>query len=142
VFSLGPYREVKELGPPGWGSLKNRDNKICSWVPWDSDLRKDALAMPGKDLKLQTRLLVREGTQHEHTRNSLKIIKDRRGKDWSRVPDGCLTLRQTGRLTDGRNITLTLMGSVWNACEELGDRTGFLEVKMPVHTNRGFSLVI
>jgi hypothetical protein len=29
-------------------------------------------------------------------------------KNWSRVPDGCLTPRQTGRLTVGRNITLTL----------------------------------
>jgi hypothetical protein len=28
-------------------------------------------------------------------------------KNWSRVPDGCLTARWTGRLTDGRNITLT-----------------------------------
>jgi hypothetical protein len=26
------------------GTLKNRDNKICSWVPWDSNLRKAALA--------------------------------------------------------------------------------------------------
>jgi hypothetical protein len=31
------------------GSLKNRDNKICSWVPWDSDLWKATLAMPGKN---------------------------------------------------------------------------------------------
>jgi hypothetical protein len=29
-------------------------------------------------------------------------------KNWSRVPDGCLTPRQTGRLTVGRNMTLTL----------------------------------
>jgi hypothetical protein len=31
-----------------------------------------------------------------------------RGKNWSRVPDGCLTPRQTGRLTVGLIITLTL----------------------------------
>jgi hypothetical protein len=29
-------------------------------------------------------------------------------ENWSWVPDGCLTPRQTGRLTVGRNITLTL----------------------------------
>jgi hypothetical protein len=28
-------------------------------------------------------------------------------KNWSRVPDGCLTPGQTGRLTVGRNMTLT-----------------------------------
>jgi hypothetical protein len=33
------------------GSLKNRDNKLCSCVPWDSYLRKTALAMPGKTEK-------------------------------------------------------------------------------------------
>jgi hypothetical protein len=31
-------------------------------------------------LKLQTRLLVREGAPHQQTRNSLKIIKEIRGK--------------------------------------------------------------
>jgi hypothetical protein len=31
-----------------------------------------------------------------------------KGKTWSWVPDRCLTPRQTGRLTVGRNITLTL----------------------------------
>jgi hypothetical protein len=31
-----------------------------------------------------------------------------KGKNWSRAPDGCLTPRQTGRLTVGHNITLTL----------------------------------
>jgi hypothetical protein len=30
------------------------------------------------------------------------------GKNWSRVPDGCLTPGRTGRLTVGHNITLTL----------------------------------
>jgi hypothetical protein len=64
--------------------------------------------MPGKNWKLQTRLLVREGSPHQQTRNCLKII-EREGKDWSRVPNGCLTPGQTGRLTVGRNITLTLI---------------------------------
>jgi hypothetical protein len=35
-----------------------------------------------------------------------KIIKEN-GKNWSRLPDGCLIPRRTGRLTVGRNITLT-----------------------------------
>jgi hypothetical protein len=30
------------------------------------------------------------------------------GKNWSRVPGGCLIPRRTGRQTVGRNITLTL----------------------------------
>jgi hypothetical protein len=29
------------------------------------------------------------------------------GKNWSRVLDGCLTPRKTGRLTVSRNVTLT-----------------------------------
>jgi hypothetical protein len=32
----------------------------------------------------------------------------KRERDWSRVPDVCLTRRQTGRLTVGRNVTLSL----------------------------------
>jgi hypothetical protein len=39
--------------------------------------------------------------------NGLKTIL-RRKKKWSLVPDGCLTPRRIGRLTVGRNITLTL----------------------------------
>jgi hypothetical protein len=31
-----------------------------------------------------------------------------KGKNWSRVPDGCLTPGRTGRLTVGRNMALTL----------------------------------
>jgi hypothetical protein len=62
------------------GSLKNKDNKLCSWVPWDSDLRKPALAMPSINWKVQTRLLVREGAPHQQTRTCLKIIKGRREK--------------------------------------------------------------
>jgi hypothetical protein len=48
-----------------------------------------------------TRPLVREGTPHQQTRNSLTLIII-----WSWATDGCLT-RQTVRLTVGRNITLT-----------------------------------
>jgi hypothetical protein len=34
-------------------------------------------------------------------------------QNWSRVPDGCLTPRRTGRLTIGRNITLILTLTCW-----------------------------
>jgi hypothetical protein len=78
---------IQEPDPPGWGSLKNRDNKLCSWILWDSDLRKAALAMPGQNWKVQTRLLVREGAPHQQTRNCLNIIKERMGKigRWSQM---------------------------------------------------------
>jgi hypothetical protein len=50
--------------------------------------------------KRQTRPLVREDAPHQQTRNCLRAIKS-----WSRASDGCLTPRQTGRLTVGRNAT-------------------------------------
>jgi hypothetical protein len=43
------------------------------------------------------------------TLNCPKIIKEKR-EICSRVPDGCLTQRQTDRLTVGRNITLVTYG--------------------------------
>jgi hypothetical protein len=36
-----------------------------------------------------------------------------KGKNWSRVSDRCLTPRRTGRLTVGRNITLTLTWALY-----------------------------
>jgi hypothetical protein len=60
--------------------------------------------MPGKNLKLQTRLLIREDVAHQQTRNCLKIIKERRGEKlvtgprW--VPD-----TRTHWMTVCRNIT-------------------------------------
>jgi hypothetical protein len=64
--------------------------------------------MPDKNWKVQTRLLVREGAPHQQTRNWLKNYQRENGKNWSRVPNGCLTPRRTGRLTVSRNIILTL----------------------------------
>jgi hypothetical protein len=52
--------------------------------------------------------LVKEGAPHQQTRNCLKNNPRENGKIWSRVPDECLTPRRTGRLTVGRNVTLTL----------------------------------
>jgi hypothetical protein len=56
---------------------------------------------------LQTRLLVREGAL-----KLSKIITKGRRENWSRVSDGCLTPRQAGRVTVGRNATLTMTLSV------------------------------
>jgi hypothetical protein len=66
------------------------------------------VAMPGKNLKVQNRLFVREGAPHQQTRNCKKKNQRENGKNWSRVPGGCLMPRQTDRQTVGRNITLTL----------------------------------
>jgi hypothetical protein len=86
-----------------------KNNKLWSWVPWDSDLRKAALAMPGKNWKAQTRLLVKEDAPHQQTRNCKKKNDQREnGKNWSQVPCGCLVPRWTGRQTVGCNIALTL----------------------------------
>jgi hypothetical protein len=63
--------------PSRLGESQNRDNEICSWIPWDSDPRKTALGMPSKNWKLQTRLLVREGAPNQQTRKYLKVIKER-----------------------------------------------------------------
>jgi hypothetical protein len=42
---------------------------------------------------------------HQDGLGALNLIFD---FDWSMITDGCLTLRQTGRLTVSYNITLTL----------------------------------
>jgi hypothetical protein len=41
-------------------------------------------------------------------KRSKKNNQRENGENWSRVPDGCLTPGRTGRLTVGRNLTLTL----------------------------------
>jgi hypothetical protein len=90
------------IWPSMLGQSKIRDSKILSWVLWDSDPRMSALARPSS-CKLWTHPLVRECIPHLSTCNLLTLIQI-----WSRKPDGCLTPWQTGRLTVGRNITLTL----------------------------------
>jgi hypothetical protein len=52
------------------------DNKLCLLVPWDSDLRKAALAMPGKNW-----LLVREGA---HT-SKPETVKKLSGREWEKI---------------------------------------------------------
>jgi hypothetical protein len=53
------------------------------------------------------RSLVREDASHQQTCNSLTATEI-----WSWAPDGYLTPRQTGRLTVGRSITLTLTSTL------------------------------
>jgi hypothetical protein len=53
--------------------------------------------------KRQTRPPVRKGVPHQQTRNCLTLMKM-----WFGAQDGGLTPRQTGRLTVGCNISLTL----------------------------------
>jgi hypothetical protein len=56
--------------------------------------------------KLQTCPLLREGATKLQTRNCLKEIS-RRKKNWSQVPDACLTPGQTGRLIVGHKLRAT-----------------------------------
>jgi hypothetical protein len=76
-------------------------------------LDKTALARPSNNWKPQTRPLIREGAPNQRTCNCLQIMKIR--INWSQVPDGLLTPRQTGRLTVGHNKTLT--NSSWFALD-------------------------
>jgi hypothetical protein len=64
----------------------------------------DKSLITAKSGKRQTRPLVRNSAPHQQTRNYLIEIKI-----WSEAPGGCLTPRETSRLTAGRNITLTLI---------------------------------
>jgi hypothetical protein len=59
----------------------------------------------------------------QQTRNCLKIIKNKWKKTYSQVLDGCLTPRQTDRLTSGHNITLTFgFESVWEESQVWGSK--------------------
>jgi hypothetical protein len=84
------------------GESRIWDSKIWQRVPRDTDLKMTALARTSSNCIRQTRPLVREGAVHQQTHNSQTVTKI-----WSWAPDGCLTPRQTGRLTVGRNITWT-----------------------------------
>jgi hypothetical protein len=76
--------------------------------------------------KRQTCPLVRESAPHQETRNCLTVIKIS-----SEAPDGCFTPRQTGRLTVGRNITLTLtLTSVAFTRVEAGSNTSTVTLRV------------
>jgi hypothetical protein len=82
---------------------------MWSWVPRDSHPRLIALARASSDYKRQIRSFDEEGTRHQQTHGCLTVTEV-----WSWVPVGCLTPRQTGRLTIGRNIILTLTWAIVN----------------------------
>jgi hypothetical protein len=79
------------------------DSKIRSWNPRDSDRRMTALTRISSNFKRQVRPLIQRGCPHQQIRNCMIIIKT-----WSWAQNGCFIPRQTGRLTVGCNITLTL----------------------------------
>jgi hypothetical protein len=85
-----------DLAPQVGGISRTGTIKYCL------ESRGTALARTSSNSKLQTRPLVRKGVTKQQTRNCLMKIS-RRNKNWSRVPDGCLIPRRTGRLTVGRN---------------------------------------
>jgi hypothetical protein len=113
-------------GGYGWGSPTPRRKKvICQtkklksghgphWVPgtktnWPTDRRSQY------NLKLNLRhCTANYKPSHQRgrpTSTNTQLSKNNqreKGKNWSRVQDGCLTPRRTGRPTVGRNITLTL----------------------------------
>jgi hypothetical protein len=88
--------------PSRFGESRIWDSKIWSWVPWYSDPRMTTLARASSNFKRQNRSLVRQDAPDQQTHNSLTVIKTDLGPQI-----GCLTPRQTGQLTVGRDITLT-----------------------------------
>jgi hypothetical protein len=65
----------------------------------------EKLAIPSKNLKLQTSPLVREGAPHQQARNCLKIIKERRGKIGRGSQMGA---RHQDRLADWPSVVIWL----------------------------------
>jgi hypothetical protein len=49
----------------------------------------------------------RQRAPHQQTPQLSKIIEERKGKNWSRVPDESLTPEKNGRLTDDHNKALS-----------------------------------
>jgi hypothetical protein len=62
---------------------------------WDSRSEKNCAGDAQQKLKT-TDLASRQRGRLTSTNPQLKIIKERRRKNWSQVPDGCLTPGQTG----------------------------------------------
>jgi hypothetical protein len=86
---------MRGTGPPGWGSLESETIKYGDqphgirtreWLPWRG---------PAGVVN------IRMGATGQQTRNCLTVVKI-----CSWASDGCLTLRQTGRLFVDRNINL------------------------------------
>jgi hypothetical protein len=76
-----------EINTGTWPSMleesKNRNNKMCFWVLWDSNLRKAELAISSKEKKLKNYRTDFSSERAPHITksvNCLKIIKERGGK--------------------------------------------------------------
>jgi hypothetical protein len=61
-------------GPPDWERLKFETVSTWSWVLWDLDPRKTALARPSNNWKLQIRPTIKVGAQHQQTSSCLKTV--------------------------------------------------------------------
>jgi hypothetical protein len=100
-----------EINTGAWltrfGEFQNWETKIWLWIPRYSGTRKTALARPSNDWVLEILPTVREGiptwTNSWLSKNNFKIRRN-----WLRDSDECLVPRETGRLTVGRDMTLTL----------------------------------
>jgi hypothetical protein len=57
----------------------NEFEKLNSWR-YNWALIKTVMARPSSNCKVQSRPLAREGDTHQQTRNSLKMIKERKRK--------------------------------------------------------------
>jgi hypothetical protein len=90
------------LGHPVPGGYKYGDLALLvggglriETIKYGLESRGTAQARTSSNSKLHTRNLVREGATKFRALNCLKKISSRK-KNWSRVPDGCLTPRRTG----------------------------------------------
>jgi hypothetical protein len=79
------------------------DSKIWLCVQRVLTLKMTALTRSSSSCKRHAHPLVREDVPHQQTLNYLTVIKI-----WSWTQDGGLTPGQTGRLTIGRKVTMTL----------------------------------
>jgi hypothetical protein len=73
-----------------------------------------ALARTSSNCKRQSSPFVRERARHQQNRNGLIVTKI-----WPWAQDGGLTTVQTGRVTIGRNTSITLILTVFEGLETL-----------------------
>jgi hypothetical protein len=100
-----------------WQNGKSQiwDSKIRSWVPRDSDPRKNALARASSIYKRQTRPLVREGAPQKQDCNCQTVINI-----WSWAPDG---VRHQDLLTDWPSVAMWLW--LWLDATQIPWKTGW-----------------
>jgi hypothetical protein len=89
MYILTDYRLIRTKDRPDLSSER-------------ADPSGTALARPAATVNYRP-VLSSERALQNNNRKCLKKVS-RRKKNWSRVPDGRLTPRRTGRLTIGRNV--------------------------------------